>query len=50
LRFYAKKYSLTIDGIDEEAFEVLEKMDFPGNVRELSNLIERASYLAKATI
>jgi transcriptional regulator with PAS, ATPase and Fis domain len=48
LRFYAKKYSLTIDGIDEEAFEVLEKMDFPGNVRELSNLIERSIVLSKS--
>jgi two-component system, NtrC family, response regulator AtoC len=33
--------------IAPEVFEILEKYDFPGNVRELSHIIERAMLLAR---
>jgi DNA-binding NtrC family response regulator len=33
----------------EEVFETLQKYDFPGNVRELKNLVERAVILSKGT-
>ncbi len=52
---FLSKYNLrlnkTIHGISDEAFEALKKYDFPGNVRELENIIERTVALeAGATI
>lgn len=38
----------TLPGITEEAISTLAHYDFPGNVRELENMIERASILAEA--
>ena len=35
--------------VTKEAFEELEKYDFPGNVRELRNMTERAIILCKGT-
>lgn len=45
--FFIKKHSskrkdLNIKGITEEALDVLMNYSFPGNVRELENIIERA--------
>ena len=37
----AKDMNKNITGISSEAIEVLEKYDFPGNVRELENIIAR---------
>ncbi len=43
--FFLKKYNerlnKNIGGISTEAMEILKKYDYPGNVRELENLIER---------
>lgn len=43
--FFLKKYNdrlnKSIQGISVEAMEVLKKYDYPGNVRELENIIER---------
>jgi two-component system, NtrC family, response regulator PilR len=43
--FFLKKYNdrlvKNINGISAEAMEILKKYDYPGNVRELENLIER---------
>jgi len=36
-----------ITGIDEEALEMLVNYTFPGNIRELSNIIERAMIIEK---
>ncbi|HEX7077673.1 MAG TPA: sigma-54 dependent transcriptional regulator [Candidatus Eisenbacteria bacterium] len=36
----------SIDGLSPEALEYLRSYDFPGNIRELQNLIERACILA----
>ena len=48
---FVKKFSeevgKDIRGLSPEAMAVLEAYDFPGNVRELENLIERAVVLAK---
>ncbi len=45
-----KKFSQTfgkkIIGVEEEAMETLIRYDYPGNVRELENIIERAVALA----
>ena len=43
--FFLKKYNerlnKNINGISTEAMEILKKYDYPGNVRELENLVER---------
>lgn len=41
LKKYNDKLSKHIGGISAEAMEILKKYDYPGNVRELENLIER---------
>jgi DNA-binding NtrC family response regulator len=35
-----------VEGIEEEALELLMEYDWPGNIRELENVIERAYVLA----
>ncbi len=41
LRKYNDRLSKTINAISAEAMESLKKYDYPGNVRELENIIER---------
>lgn len=54
--FFIKKHSskrkdITIRGITEEALDVLMNYSFPGNVRELENIVERAiAFTASAEI
>ncbi|MBK7535175.1 MAG: sigma-54-dependent Fis family transcriptional regulator [Myxococcales bacterium] len=49
LRRFAADYG-KVTGISAEAMRRLEAYDFPGNVRELENIIERAVTLASGTI
>jgi len=44
---YARKFSKKISGIDSSAREILLAYTYPGNVRELENIIERAVALAE---
>lgn len=39
---YSLRLAKKIRGLDERAIETLEKLDYPGNVRELKSMIERA--------
>lgn len=41
LKKYNERLSKNIGGISVEAMELLKKYDYPGNVRELENIIER---------
>jgi two-component system response regulator PilR (NtrC family) len=41
LKKYNDRLNKNIGGISTEAMEILKKYDYPGNVRELENLIER---------
>ena len=47
VRRYAAENDKQIAGLSREAMDRLMKYDFPGNVRELQNLIERAVVLAR---
>ncbi len=49
LQKYAKKENKKITGFSKEAMEILLSYGFPGNVRELENIIERAVILEKAS-
>lgn len=41
LKKYNDRLNKNISGISAEAMEILKKYDYPGNVRELENMIER---------
>jgi len=52
--FFVAKFSArlnkTIDSIPDEVIEVLKAHDWPGNIRELQNLIERAVVLSSGPV
>jgi two-component system response regulator AtoC len=50
LSHYSHKFSKQILGIDEKARDVLLAYSYPGNVRELQNIIERAVALAEGNM
>ena len=50
IRRFADEIGKEVEGMDGEAFDVLSNYGFPGNVRELENLIERAVALARGPV
>ena len=44
---FGKKNGKKIKGIDPEALNILSRYSFPGNIRELENIVERAAILAQ---
>ena len=54
IKYFLKKFSAEVGkdirGIAPDAYAVLEEYAFPGNVRELENIIERAVVLAEGDI
>ncbi|MFN2531776.1 MAG: sigma-54 interaction domain-containing protein [Pyrinomonadaceae bacterium] len=46
IKQHARKHGLKVDRLAAEAAELLAAYDFPGNARELSNIIERAVVVA----
>ncbi len=47
---YSQENNKRIDGISEDVMKVLDNHSWPGNIRELENLIERAVVLTKTSI
>lgn len=45
---YSRENNKQITGITDEAFEILNRYDWPGNIRELRNVIERAIVLTSS--
>jgi len=50
IRRFAQASARKISGISKEALDLLLRYDFPGNIRELENAIERACILAESDV
>jgi transcriptional regulator with GAF, ATPase, and Fis domain len=47
---FGKKNGKKIKGIDPETLNILNRYSFPGNIRELENIVERAAILAQGEL
>ncbi len=50
LRAHAKRYRKTLSGFEERARDLLMQHSFPGNVRELDHVIERAVLMSQGDL
>ena len=50
LRIYSRKFGKKITGFSPEVFAILQHYDWPGNVREFRNVIERSCILTRGEI
>ena len=50
LRQHARRYRKKISGLEPRALEALLRYSFPGNVRELDHIIERAVLMAQSEV
>ncbi|MCE5263091.1 MAG: sigma-54 dependent transcriptional regulator [Deltaproteobacteria bacterium] len=50
IRRYAEENGKEMAGVSSEAQDILLKYDYPGNVRELENIIERAVVIAREEV
>ncbi len=48
IRIYSEKEDKRISGITDEAMKIILKYNFPGNIRELENIIERAVVFSRS--
>ena len=47
---FSKKLGKEFRGVSQRAMESLTAYDWPGNIRELQNVIERAAVIAKGPV
>ena len=50
LRLYSENNGLPAIGFSEEALLMLQTYSYPGNVRELENMVERAVLMARGRV
>lgn len=50
LQFFANQLGRSIDGFSDDAFETVLNYTWPGNLRELRNVMERAAILAQGSV
>jgi len=50
VNIYGKENKKEIEGVSEDVLEILVNYEWPGNIRELENLIERAVVLTKTNL
>jgi DNA-binding NtrC family response regulator len=50
MRFRQEVAGIVVKDISVEAFDRLTRYDYPGNVRELKNVVERAVYMAQGEV
>ncbi len=50
LQLKCKELNKKIDGFSEEVLQLMKEYPWPGNIRELQNVIERAAVLAKSKV
>jgi len=48
VRTFAERQGKSIEGIPDDVMEAFERYDWPGNIRELQNVIERSVILTKS--
>lgn len=47
---FAREYNKPVEGVSDEVLDILQAYSFPGNVRELENLLERAVVLCDGPV
>lgn len=47
---FADKYRMPVINLDEEAIQILENYDWPGNIRQLKNIAEQISIIEKTRV
>lgn len=50
LNVFGKQYGISVTGFSADAMSKLLKYDYPGNIRELKNIIQRAVVLARGKV
>jgi DNA-binding NtrC family response regulator len=50
LKKFSNEHGKTIDGVSARALERLQAYDWPGNIRELQNVIERATIVCRTSV
>lgn len=50
IKKFSRRENIPIESISKEALNLLVKYNYPGNIRELENIVERAVILARTTV